>query len=349
MNQAEWERLTRWPGSPPTPQKLWQLFNSEGLPDSFREEVGRQAVIAGPLRAGLAQSLDAQGFAGDSLLTKLKESIGRRILASTLARLLTSRVERSQWKVRFANLVSGRFTELVFERAFRSTLEALGLQLIEETSAHTYVDYRIEDGRGFELAVNLKNAGVQYREAARWVGLDPEDTLPMATYKIFGSEVAAIPPLVYVYLVDWTLLKRLREAYWHSALNGDERDAFRLLTSVKGLTRSLEDSFIDCTIRQRLDLLIKEVGYEGRDLIGLPFRTISAGRCRRIFYEHHDRSPYVYRQRMNTDPNVHISVRDETVPFSTFIERYLATSDGRQALLLELDRKETQEVPAPSV
>jgi hypothetical protein len=349
LDQSEWERITRRRGSPPTPLTLWQLMNADGLAPAFREEVGRQALAAGPLRAGLAQSLEAQGLAEEGLLTKLKETIGRRIAASTVGRLLSSRVELSKWKVRFANLVSGRFTELLFERVFRSHLESLGLELSEETFAHSYVDYRIGDQRGFELAVNLKNAGVQYREAARWVGLEPEDTLPVATYKIFGSEVAPIPPLVYVYLVDWKLLERLRDGYWYRILNGDEREAFRLLTSVKGLTRSLEDSFIDCTVRERLDALIKEVGYQGRDLNELPFRTISAGRCRRIFYEQHDRSPYVYRQRMNTDPNVHISVKDETIPFSTFIERYLATSDARDALLVELGRKETQEVPAPSV
>lgn len=191
--------------------EVWKLLNADTLPARFREEVARRSVVAGPLRAGLAQSLSAQGLAGDRLLTKLKETIGRRIRSSTVGKLLVFRVERTQWKARFANLVSGRFTELVFERTFRSALESLELRLIEETVGHTYVDYRIEGSHGFALAVNLKNAGVQYREAARWVGLDPEDTLPIATYKIFGSEVAATPPLVYIYLVDWTLLERLRE------------------------------------------------------------------------------------------------------------------------------------------
>ena len=56
--------------------------------------------------------------------------------------------------------------------------------------------------------LSLVVSGCVFRPPAPLPGnlpLPPEDTLPIATYKIFGSEVAPIPPLVYVYLVDWTL------------------------------------------------------------------------------------------------------------------------------------------------
>ena len=56
-------------------------------------------------------------------------------------------------------------------------------------------------------------------------------------------------------------------------------------------------------------------------------------RCARVFYEDHKRSPYVYQRRMNTDPNVHISVEAETVPFERVISKYLSSRAARRRLL----------------
>jgi hypothetical protein len=106
---------------------------------------------------------------------------GKKHSAKVVGPLLSAEIQRAAWKVRFTNLVSGRFTELVFERAFRPSLEALGLTLTEETTLNNFLDYRIGGPGGFELAINFKNAGVQYRDSATWVGLEPADTLPIAT------------------------------------------------------------------------------------------------------------------------------------------------------------------------
>lgn len=276
------------------------------------------------------------------------EVTGRRHPERVVAPLLAFELRRAAWKIRFTNLVSGRFTELVFERAFRPRLEGLGLELVEETALRNFLDYRITGPADFAVAINLKNAGVQYRDSMKWVGLEPEDTLPIATYKIFGSETAGIPPLIYVYLVDWTLLARLRLAYWE-ALSDPERRLFQLLACSRDVPRKVEDAFIECTVRDRLPQLVEAVGYERDDLTDLPFRAISAGKCRRLFYDHHERSPYVYRQRMNTDPNVHISVATETLSFSEFVDRYLAMPEGREELLRELSLTAEVTIPAPPI
>lgn len=349
FDQRSWERATVWDGELPPPAAIWDALRGPSLPDVFREAVGGAARKRGVLRAGLAQSLASDGLADRELMDAIRAETGVGNTAAGMAALLGASTERAVWKIRFTNLVSGRFTELLFEEAFRERLADVGLDLIEETAHRNFLDYRIIERDGdFALAVNLKNAGVQYRDSAKWVGLEPEDTLPIATYKIFGSEVAAIPQLVYVYLVDWTLLERLRSAFW-KALSEEERTAFRLLTSVRGLPREIEDAFIEGTVHERLRHFVDDVGYGGRDLEELPFRAISAGRCRRLFYDRHERSPYVYRQRMNTDPNVHISVKDETVPFGDFIERFLSTREARASLITELDRTTEVTIPAPGV
>ena len=70
--------------------------------------------------------------------------------------------------------------------------------------------------------------------AATHVGLSPEDTIPMATYKTFGALEAPIAPLLYVFMVDWTLLERLREAYWN-ALSEAEKNGVPALHQFQGL------------------------------------------------------------------------------------------------------------------
>jgi hypothetical protein len=255
---------------------------------------------------------------------------------------------QKRWNNRFANLVSGRFTEILFSLAFRKGIEALGLALVPTFEKRDWHDYLIEgDGGRFRLAVNLKNAGVQFRDAQSFVGMAPEDTLPIATYKIFGSSAKEDQlPLIYVYLVDWTLIPRLRRAYW-DALSPSERRVFQLITSFKGMPRDLEDAFIEATVADRIEALTVGVGYDPGRLAELPFRVISGARCKAIFYRNHDRSPYVFLQRMDTDPNVHVSVRAETLQFAEFAERWLGSPQRRQELLAGLRKTAPMEIPDP--
>src|SRR2546423_10608881 len=51
------------------------------------------------------------------------------------------------------------------------------------------------------------------------------------------------------------------DAYWEQTLNDAERRVFRLMTSVKGMPRNLEDSFIAATVDARLGELLSAVGY----------------------------------------------------------------------------------------
>jgi hypothetical protein len=259
-------------------------------------------------------------------------------------------MEPRGWNNRFANLVSGRFTEKLFYETYVARLEELGLFLAETTAEHDWLDYLITDRSGeFSLGINVKNAGVQFWSASDRVGLQPDDTLPIATYKIFGStKKEGHTPLIYVYLVDWSLLPKLRTAYW-SNLNDVEREVFRLMTSFRRIPRRLEDSFVECTVTDRLTSLYLDVGYGSGKLTELPFRAISGRLCQRIFYNNHERAPYVYVQRMNTDPNVHVSVSQETIHFSEMIDRWLASPKRRSALLRGLDETESFEIPAPPI
>ena len=316
LDQKSWQALTTWAGNPPVFNEAWELLIDGALPVAFHEDV----------------------------LT-LKHPFLRKLRLGA-----ESTMEARSWNNRFANLVSGRFSELLFHRTYADAVEAKGVHLTETTTKHDWLDYLLEEpSEGFTLGINIKNAGVQFETSQARVGLPPDDTLPIATYKIFGSTAkAGHIPLMYVYLVDWTLLPRLRASYWDN-LNDRERLVFQLITSFKGMPRKLEDRFIECTVGDRLAALWTGVGYDENSLLQLPFQAISGRRCQRIFYLDHGRAPYVYVQRMNTDPNVHVSVSSETLHFADFIEQWLGTSTTRKALLVGLNRTELLPIPDPPV
>lgn len=325
LDQKGWEALTLWDGDAPSYGGTWALLTNAELPSGFTATV-----------------------------KTLKHPFLRR-LQSSVAGLIDdpatpATVDRRSWNNRFANLVSGRFSELLFARTYETLIKDKGLELSETTAEHDWLDYLIvQAAEKFALGINVKNAGVQFETAQARVGLASADTLPIATYKIFGSTAKeGHIPLIYVYLVDWGLLPRLRAAYWES-LNDAERAAFQLMTSFRGMPRKLEDSFIKWTVDDRLATLYTGVGYNEESLPDLPFRAISGRRCQRIFYLDHGRAPYVYVQRMNTDPNVHVSVSKETMHFPEFIERWLGSPETRTELLAGLSRTEMLPIPDPPV
>ncbi|MDA8332265.1 MAG: hypothetical protein M0027_13910 [Candidatus Dormibacteraeota bacterium] len=331
LDQAQWQQLTTWTAPAPLEQEALGLLTSQDLPTSF------QTAVAGSSHTFL-----------------------RTLRAAAPGKPLE---RRKGWNNRFANLVSGRFTEIAFSRAYSLAITALGLTLRGTVEKRDWSDYVIEaEGtqpqvatntdvgvEQFRLAINVKNAGVQFRLAEGFVGMPADDTLPIATYKIFGSSAREDQlPLVYVYLVDWTLLARLRAAYW-ATLSDPGRKVFQMVTTFKGMPRDLEDSFIEATVGESIDLLIERVGYDAQALEQLPFRAISGARCKAIFYRDHKRSPYVFLQRMNTDPNVHVSVSRETIHFRDFVQEWLKSRERRSDLLAGLRRTATMLVPDPPV
>jgi hypothetical protein len=325
LDQAEWQLLTAWKEALPSYGSTWALLTDPQLPHNFR-----------------------------NLVLNLKHPVLRKLRQEAEAAFEISEpptMERaSTWNNRFANLVSGRFTEKLFHETYGATLERLGLRLTETTAEHDWLDYLItEPSTDFILGINVKNAGVQFRLSTDRVGLSPDDTLPIATYKIFGStKKEGHTRLIYVYLVDWTLLPKLRIAFW-SSLNDAEQKVFRLMTSFRSIPRKLEDCFVECTVSDRLPTLYEGVGYTQDKLTQLPFQAISGRRCQRIFYNNHERAPYVYVQKMNTDPNVHVSVGTETTHFEVLIDQWLSSPESRSELMRGLDRTESFEIPDPPV
>lgn len=316
MDQSEWKANAVWAETPPTLAELWACLTERSLPQAFRDHAARLAEVH-PLLRRARREADAGGA--------LPSSLGEA-------------------KARFLNLPSGRFTEILFDRTHRIGLGDVGIDLQDNRAARSFIDFtlRSDSPTGFRLPINTKNAGVPFRAAERYTGLRSEDTIPVAAYKAFGSE-AAEPLLLYVFLIDWDLLARLRAAYWE-ALTDPERRVFRLLASARGMSRDLEDAFMDSTVMVHFDELRTAVGYAD---VTPDFRVVSAARVRSYLLLKRERTPGVFVQQLGTEPAVHISVSNETTPMTTLIERHLATEAARSELLVGLRRTTTTEAPDP--
>ncbi len=360
FDETHWKELTSWQGPAPSLAKTWEILTAPSLPLSFTQGLLARAARSTTLQAALAQALvEGQPRLGVEASTterlfsspydELKDLLGRKLRPASFDRLLKERIAKRGWNNNFANLVSGRFTELAFDASFRGALAQVGITLEDATQARSFIDYRLSANdrkASFTLSINVKNAGRQMRKAQQFFGLTPEDTIPMATYKAFGAVAGGESTLLYVYLVDWNLLERLREAYW-DRISPDERQVFQLFTTFSGMTKNLEDDFISATVEERFGSLRRAVGY--RDLSQLPFYAISALKCQEIFYKRHERSPYVFVRRMDTDPNVHLSVKADTIRFEQLIDQHLKTPRKRAALLESLRCIQQMTIPAPSV
>jgi hypothetical protein len=59
------------------------------------------------------------------------------------------------------------------------------IRLLDQRERRTDTDYRLVNGQGRPLyRLNIKFHGAQFRNAKEYVGLDPSDCFPLATYKI---------------------------------------------------------------------------------------------------------------------------------------------------------------------
>lgn len=85
-------------------------------------------------------------------------------------------------------LLLGNIAERVFEQMFRDQMPNRELRLTDVREGRTDTDYRLLNGNNRPVyRLNIKFHGARFRRATELVGLDPEDSFALATYKIQGA------------------------------------------------------------------------------------------------------------------------------------------------------------------
>jgi hypothetical protein len=106
-----------------------------------------------------------------------------------LGEAASDRPEKEQ-KVRatIGQLIIGNLAEQVFEDTYRRTVGSTQLQLEDDRSGGGDTDYLVRNGEGRQVfRLNIKFHGSQFRKAQELVGLPPEDSFALATYKIYSA------------------------------------------------------------------------------------------------------------------------------------------------------------------
>lgn len=285
----------------------------------------------------IAEALDAYGVSNDWEIAAAIRA------ASPVVIGLGTSVRLNKPRAAFRNLVVGTIAEGVFESTQLRPLEKYGFKIIDYHEKGENRDFGVNKDN-LELPINVKTASTVFRNALKTVGLDPEDCIPVSTYKALGGS-KRVPNLIYVDLVDFALREKV--------------DAF--VESLVGPPAILWDLFswyAGKGAKQAQDQYIKQLFSEHRPALeafvddASNFRVISAKKVVALMHQMPHRVPGLGIKAagtgtFNAEVNLHISVSRETQPWADVAN--LIVEHGIQAALDLINMTETQTVPSPQL
>jgi len=230
----------------------------------------------------------------------------------------------------FANLYLARLAEDLFEEIFADSLADLGMTCEDRRQDYTETDFAIVD-RGEEIChVNVKAHSSKFQNALSFVGLQPEDTFPLAVYKILlgykTSKQIQIPHIFAVSIL-WGVVD---EAL--SLIEPNDVGLIDLVfrTRVAQGKRKAEDRVVD--------YVVSRLKAEGKwvTLVGLlkkkgMHRVISAKKAQSLFLELFDKrciglslagfgSRFKGKKGVPAEVNMHFSISQEMKPLEEFLQ-----------------------------
>lgn len=241
------------------------------------------------------------------------------------------------------NPITKLFPAAVTERQFLDQLDLLSKRRPqvryrdERFTGHTLVDFTIIENE-LDLPVNVKNAGTRFENARNLVGLDPDDCIPIPTYKAYDA-LDKEPNLLYVICVDYTLIAKIERALL-TRFSVEEASVWRVLSKYAGpLIRDAEDSFVYSMVNKHWE--------EFSQHVSIPvFRVISARKAIRILQKLPRRTPG-WGTGASAEVNVHISITEETKRWDEINSRIV--ENGVMDIVAAVNRKKTELVFDPEI
>lgn len=241
----------------------------------------------------------------------------------------------------FRNLIVGTIAEKLVEKKCLDPLVKAGYAIEDTRLKGDFTDYILtKDGE--RLPINVKVASTLFRTAKTAVGLEPEDCIPLSTYKVIGAATRE-PDLLFVDVVDYRLRQRV-DAFV-DALSGDEAIVWDMLSwyGGRGVKRA-QDEFVAS--------LFATHGPELMQLVRTAdIRVVSVQKVHEIFRDIPSRCP-VFSSRGNGgptmgDPSVHVSSSEETVPWDDVAKTLL--DEGISGVLTKIHHTSRVQVRRPTL
>lgn len=261
---------------------------------------------------------------------------------ATLASLFESFTERDSEasvhtgpRERFAGVLVGEVAEREFRRRYSEVMRGQAFTLEDLRSRANETDYLVRDDHGRRaFRMNVKAHGTFFQQAAERVGLEPEDTFALATYKIRDANAKASEealPFLFAVVSSQALAPR--------AIADNLPDEIRTIFDTSSLYRSfkggrkLENLLADWLLEQpeyRESPLLTGLQTAVREA---KWRVISAGRARKLMADYlFERVPALaYRNfsgNRRSQPNMHFSFEKDMLELDELLR--LLRDDGLQ-------------------
>lgn len=246
-------------------------------------------------------------------------------------------------RVGFQNQIVGRIAERVFREEHLAALEAEDFEvedLHEKGENRDYVIHR----DSLQLPINVKVASTLFENARSAVELDPDDCIPIGAYKAIGAS-ERVPDLLYVDMVDFSL--RAKVDSFMDRLNGPLGVGWHLFSWYGGKgAKQAEDQYVDALFANHANSLMALAPSVAR------YHAISALRVLAILRAKPRRVPGLGiraagRGGFNAEANVHVSVRNETTPWSEVASKLV--KEGIQPILGAVRHTARFTLPDPQI
>ncbi|MDA1017702.1 MAG: hypothetical protein O3A00_25000 [Planctomycetota bacterium] len=205
----------------------------------------------------------------------------------------------------------------------------------DRETGHTLSDFTLCEDE-LELQINIKNAGTRFERAIELVGIAPDDCIPIPAYKA-NAAVEHMPNLLYAIAVDYTLAETLNRLL-PGLFSRNETIVWDVLSRFTGAkVRKAEDAFIWSTVNRHWPEIDSAV-------TSVPFHVVSARKSVTILAKEPKRTPGIgmraWGNRASAEVNVHLSISEDTTPWSDVAERIVSNGVGDIVEAVNRRRKE---------
>jgi hypothetical protein len=246
---------------------------------------------------------------------------------------LSRDVTEQRRRLGIAQMLLAQLAEKRFEDLSNEVTGSGTLRIEDHRLSRTDTDYRLLNGQDRPICrLNIKFHGTLFREARRYVGLDPEDCFALATYKINNAvrrqEGEHLP---YIFLVF--SLRDASAADVGSLVPDDDVWALAVFQGKLELEEAIVARLLSPGRIARFGQMLERMP-EGQ------FRVISAKKADRLFRENLFERVHALsfkgftRTFRNAEVDMHFSLSRELTPVRTFLEHLASESPQKFAVRL---------------
>lgn len=239
----------------------------------------------------------------------------------------------ARYRLGIAQMLLGALAERRFEEISAEITGGGVLRIEDHRPSRSDTDYRLLNGQGNPMCrLNIKFHGTLFRDAKRYVGLDPDDCFALATYKINNAlKRQQQERLPYVFLI--LSVPDLNAAEVGRVVPDDFVWTLAVLQGKRVVEEAIVERLRGAEHRDRFQPIFERMP-EGQ------FRLISAMKAYKLLGEKFFERVQALtlkgftRRFRNAEVDMHFSLSQELTPVRTFLELVMRESPQKFAVRL---------------